>query len=28
VLARRFADLYDDVRVSGWESKTEARRGG
>jgi glycosyltransferase involved in cell wall biosynthesis len=35
VLARRFVDVYEDVRVSGWESKTrqikssrrEARRG-
>jgi glycosyltransferase involved in cell wall biosynthesis len=27
VLARRFADLYEDVRVSGRESKTEARQG-
>jgi glycosyltransferase involved in cell wall biosynthesis len=28
VLARRFADLYEDVRVSGRESETEARQGG
>jgi glycosyltransferase involved in cell wall biosynthesis len=28
VLARRFADLYEDVRVSSRESKSEARQGG
>jgi glycosyltransferase involved in cell wall biosynthesis len=28
VLARRFADLYEDVRASGRGSKTEAQRGG